>query len=286
MFINKFMMGIVVYLGCLRAAFSADLPISNEDYPLCQFHSNYLEMTIEGDRWFATNAKETDINFLNDLFMDPEIMKFYGAGPSLNSQDVLERTLNLWLPRFRAGEPHGGLIVWDKQDKTPLGFILAGLTGKPGVAGLGYAYIPSIWGKGIGSDVLKVFIEQWAPAVRGHGLAENSSHAAAFKCYRGEALAQFEAIVSPDNIGSLKVLSKNGFQNWPVNEEPLIDLSSVIRNFSDSIERSIIDFIDLKGLEIERGRYYKLIDFQGQERTFSIPTTYESLKYHLGYQLQ
>jgi RimJ/RimL family protein N-acetyltransferase len=282
MFINKLIMAIVICFGYGSTGYATDQPLG-EDYPL-QFHPNYLEMTIEGDKWFATNAKESDTNFLNYLFLDAEIMKFYGAGPSVNSQDVLDRTLNLWLPRFRAGEPHGGLIVWDKSNKTPLGFILAGLTSKPGIAGLSYAYIPSIWGKGIGSDVLKGFIEQWAPEVRKRGLGKDTS-ATPFKCYKGEALSQFEAVVSPDNIGSLKVLARNGFENWLVDEDPLMDFSSLTRNSFHSVERNITDFIALKELAIERGKYYKLIDFEGQERTFSIPTTYESLKYHLMYQL-
>ncbi len=283
MFIKKFITAIAIYSGWGNVGYAMD-QLTPEDYPLCHFHSNYLEMTIKGDKWFATNAKESDTNFLNYLFLDPEIMKFYGAGPSMDPQDVLNRTLNLWLPRFRAGEPHGGLIVWDKSNNTALGFILAGLTNKPGVAGLSYAYIPSIWGKGIGSDVLKGFIEQWAPEVRKRGLVEDGS-TNPFKCYKGEALSQFEAVVSPDNIGSLKVLARNGFKNWLVEGDPVMDFSSLTRNSSYSIERNITDFITHKKLVIERGKYYKLIDFDGQERTFSIPTAYENLKYHLGYQL-
>lgn len=284
----------VTLFGAAKTAFAADLQDQSTHFNSALFHyqsssnSSFLEVTLEGEKWIARTAKATDIDFLNRLFLDKDIMKYYGAGPSLDAEDVFNRTLKLWLPRFEAGEPHGGLIIWDKEEGIPVGFVMGGLTNKLGVAGLSYAYLPSIWGKGIGSDVVKKFVEQWGQEVRRIGLdtsKASQSLSSSFCCYKGEALAQFEAVVSPDNLSSIKILLRNNFQNWPTSAVPLLDLSGLGRDDNQSIEESILNLISLKGVTLTRGQYYKLIDFEGEERTFSMPESYARIRYHLSYQL-
>lgn len=290
--INALMISVALLMGIESKVFAADKETPNlvSNNPLFHYQPSsdfpFLEVNLEGEKWFIKTAKASDIDFLNRVFLDQDIMKLYGSGPSIDSKEVLNRTLNLWLPRFEAGQPHGGLIVWSKEEGVPVGFVIGGLTNKPGVAGLSYAYLPSVWGKGIGSDVIKKFVEQWGPEVRrlGLGSSENeSSLTSAFCCYNGEPLSRFEAVVSPDNGGSIKILLKNNFQNWPIDEAPLLDLSKITRDMSQSLENNILDFILSNNLSFSRGRYYKLIDFEGMERTFSMPDCYERIRYHLEY---
>lgn len=246
----------------------------------------YLHVRLEGLQWYAVNVKEKDQDFIVSLFSNYDVMKWYGAGPLENIEEILDRTLRLWIPRFNAGQPHGALLVLDKNNHEPLGFIMGGLTDTPGVAAVAYAYAPHSWGRGIGSDVLKKFMEHWGPEVRRIGLGDNldggihHKAATAFQCFQGHALNKFLAVVSPDNKTSLRMLEKVGYKNQPLEEKPILNLM-MWPSLGGDTEAKIRTLIKEKALDIKRGQFYKMIDEQGYERIFMIPERYDRIKYYL-----
>lgn len=256
--------------------------------PLAKEH---LEVRLEGESWYAVNVQAKDQDFIVSLFRNGDVMKWYGAGPSQDLEEILDRTLRLWLPRFDAGQPHGALLVIDKENQGPLGFIMGGLTDTPGVAAVAYAYAPYSWGRGIGSDVLRKFLNQWGGEVKRIGLGKEvdatkyQKTISDFCCFQGQPLSKFQAVVSPDNMASLRMLEKAGFKSQPVDVVPILNLTSCSSLIEMDMEAKIRTVINANTLDIKRGQYYKMIDEAGSERTFMIPERYDRIKYYLEYVL-
>lgn len=256
--------------------------------PLAQEH---LDVRLDGENWYAVNVQAKDQDFIVSLFRNNDVMKWYGAGPSQDLEEILDRTLRLWLPRFDAGQPHGALLVVDKKNQDPLGFIMAGLTDTPGVAAIAYAYAPHSWGRGIGSDVLRKFMDQWGGEVKRIGLGKDMDEIkyqkviSDFCCFQDQPLHKFLAVVSPDNRASLRMLEKAGFKSQPMDAESILNLTTCSSLVGLDVESKIRTAIKINTLDVKRGHYYKMIEGEGVERTFMIPERYDRIKYYLEYVL-
>ena len=163
--------------------------------------AGYLHITLHGPTWYATNATLEDATFLISLFMDESVMKWYGKGASPDAADVLARTLDLWLPRFQQGEPHGGLIVRLRSNDNPVGFVLVGSSGVAGTGSIAYAFERSVWNTGLASSVVAAMVKTWAPQVVQAG----------FRVYNGRTLERIDANVHVDNKASRALLTRVGF---------------------------------------------------------------------------
>jgi RimJ/RimL family protein N-acetyltransferase len=240
--------------------------------------NGYLETELWGENWIARNATAEDAAFVKRIYKDDEIMKWYGAGSCQDDTDIMRQTLDLWLPRFASGQPHGGLIVESIEDRHPLGFVMGGYSGEPGVASIAYAYTSDVWGKGIGSSVLATMANQWAHEVKRIG----------FRSYVREPLKRFDGTVSPENVASIRLLEKTGFTHaQPSTDTIQIDLSQNPEESQEVSNQKIMDLYNssLTTTPLARGVRYALLDSKGNLRCFSVPEKYLAVKYHFSLNL-
>jgi RimJ/RimL family protein N-acetyltransferase len=244
--------------------------------------SNKLHVAGLGSKYALRPATGGDIGFYQDLFANPQAMKYFGDG-RLYGHEQTSTKLHTWLQRFEAGHPHGAMTVFD-SDETKLGYIIAGPSGMLGVAEIAYAYMPYSWGRGVGSAAVKTIVEAWAPEVRRIGLS-NEAPAELFKCFSGEALLRLYATASPANRGSWTILDKNGFaaSKYKLNTE-VARLDYDGRSFStlEEMDAEISKKFDplYEPKPLPSGVLIAIIDPDGKERTLSMHEFYGKLRYH------
>ena len=277
-FISSLIMGI---------CFSNASDFQSSIFSVDEHTSSYLHTYIKGEGWHATNATNADQPFIESIFMDQDLMQWFGAGPSPHAQDAYDRTLKLWLPRFEDGYPHGGLIIRQDQTNLSMGFIMGGYTPTPGAAGIAYVITPDFQGRGLGTSVLRHFITQWAPEVarigKGEGLPKDHPLISKFNCFNGKFLERLFAFVSPDNDASLKLLEKNEFFYSFCESPPILDLRPIfLQGDEDSKSLENIITIQLALLSfLESENKYTLVDKEGKIKTFALPGHHGRIKYQL-----
>lgn len=177
-----------------------------------------LHVTLKGNNWQATDVKEQDIAFHQQLFSNPQVMAGFADGQTRTPNSTKQRVSGIWLPRFQNGQPHGGMTVSNLEDKKNFGHIVAGGGEGAGVSEIAYSYMPAYWGKGMGYAVLEAIVNPWAIEVRrialGEGLDElqDANIIKKFNCFGGQPLNRFDATASPSNTASYRILEKCGFK--------------------------------------------------------------------------
>ena len=160
------------------------------------------------------------------------------------------------------------------------------------MAELGYSYIPDSWGNGVGSSVIGKIINEWAPEVRrwglGTGLDERQDMpiVKAFQCFGGKRLERVDATASPANVGSWRILDRHGFKAAVshLNTEREIDFEW--GEYGGTAEQQVLALEkDLEKLYVgdtplTSGVRYALTDPNGNERTFSLSSSYNRIKFH------
>ena len=262
--------------------------------------STYVHCKLNGTlseeiNWEArdVNLSKEDIEFHQNLFNNEITMRYFGDG-SVRSPELTKNRVKGWVERFEKGEPNGGMIIFQKGTNNPIGHVVAGTGDKPGCSEVAYAYKEEVWGKGIGSDVIKQIVTIWAPIVRQIGLGEN--HLPFRECFGGKALQRIDATTSPANVASWKVLDKNNFHPAIINDN---DQNLVIKVDADRccvegkidfdlMEQYIMKTYYTLGAEnkLQEGVRYSMIDPEGQARTISKSTDFDKLKYHFEYDVQ
>lgn len=149
-------------------------------------YEKFPEIELEQVR--LRQIREDDIESLFHLFSDQEVMK-YNDDP-IETMEEAARRYNMMEPEFREKR----LIRWAiarKEDDRLIGtVILSNWSKKFASADIGYDLLPAYWGQGIMTEILQKVI--------------------AFG-FDQMGLNRLEASFVPENIGSKRVLEKNGF---------------------------------------------------------------------------
>ncbi len=254
-----------------------------------------LHVSLKGTNWHAREVKEQDIPFYKDLFQNAEIMKKFGDGQIRLPEATEKRMRDIWFTRFQEGHPHASLTVFESDSQAPIGHAVAGNGEGIGVSEISGAGLPSYWGKGMGTEVMKKIITEWGPEVRRIGLGKNLDDIQdekiikAFQCFGGKELCRFDATASPSNPGSWKILDKFGFKaaNFKVkSSDPVLNLEQNEFSSPENLEEHMVKLFDTSSNTLlTSGFRYRLIDPEGNVRTFSKHEKYARIKYHFEYTL-
>lgn len=231
-----------------------------------------LHVCLSGDNWSCREVLEEDIPFLEDLFTNETIMKTYADG-KIKAVGFARTRVKIWMDRFKQNDPRGALLVFNAEGQK-IGFVIAGGSEEIGACELAYAYIPSSWGKGIGSDIVAKIVTVWAPEVKNRN----------YTCFGGKNLYKIVATASPNNRASWRILEKNGFHTAKTNiysDDILIDYSNRLFSDYDEMEQAIWDEY---ASHMELNTKYLIIDYEGKRRAIS-KKDYGKLKYHFEYDI-
>ncbi len=246
---------------------------------------NFLHTEFVGDGFVARNIQETDLPFYEKLFGDEKVVKLFADG-QIKDADWVRGRYNTWNGRFSACQPHGGLTVFDSKTNEPIGHVVAGIGSGQGVSELAAAFEVSSQGLGICSTLLKAAVEVWAEEVNGIGVGKIADDhfpqlQAAFRCFGGDVLRRFDAIYSPLNIASGKILGKAGFvrAQTALCTDNTFDLTNTDLSLARVHDAEIIATKFLEGRE--PNKRYVCIDEGGKEHTLSFKENFGSFRFHV-----
>lgn len=260
--------------------------------------NSQIKGSLSENNWYGENVSFKDLQFYQSLFCNDTVMSFYGDGQIRTPENTNNR-INIWTERFKKGQPHGGMTIFHANNNEPIGYIVAGGGDVPGASEVAYAYVPEVWGNGIGSNVIENFVTKWAPEVRRIGLGieldeiKDKEIINKFQCFSGKTLERLDATASPSNIGSWKILLKNKFtkaDSGTSNNRKIIEVDNEQCCISgkinyEAMEKHIIEKYFTQTQELKEGIRYLMIDPEGNERTLSKHKGYNRLKYHFEYNL-
>ncbi len=131
----------------------------------------------------------TDVAFMQELNLDPEVTRFTGDGPVADETEARSRIARL---ETQAAARMGRMVVLDRESGERLGWCGLKDLVDEGQVDLGYRFFRRHWGKGYATE------------------ASAASLAFGF----GElALPRIVALVSEGNVASLRVIEKLGLRS-------------------------------------------------------------------------
>lgn len=242
--------------------------------------------SASGFQWLATSTNiASDLNDFYDLFQNESVMSQFDTGDIRSRENTRGRLLS-YDHRQRAGQPHSGMTIKD-FDGVFCGFCVAGGGDGPGVSEIAYALLPSVQGKKVTSNVVQSVVTQWAPEVQKHAFSENSFIQSSFRCFGDQPLKRIDSTASPSNIGSWKVLEKNGFCYAKDNvdeAEPIYSLDSKTDLRLEDVEAELRLLFDVNNTplasNLEKGKRYVVVGIDGTLKTISHSANFDRLKYH------
>ncbi len=227
-------------------------------------------------------------------------MAGFAAGQIRSLKSVSDRITTQWIPRFAQGSPHGGLTLFNQETGEPIGHLVAGGGDGAGVSEIAYTLMeaswdgketPHLWEKGIMSGVVEAVVTKWAPEVIRLSEAEDAPQTVrkAFCCFGGQALRRLDATANPNNIGSWKILMKNGFRAANSNV-PLHDYSADFDGKDITpleLEGELLKLYDVSSeAPLTKGVRYRIVGTDGTLFTASRHTGYDCMKFHFENLLQ
>ncbi|HSX11598.1 MAG TPA: GNAT family N-acetyltransferase [Chlamydiales bacterium] len=168
------------------------------------FFSNaegHLDVTIETDRLHirSVEATEKERDQYVGLFGNPEVMGKYATGETRTREAVEKRINDIWVKRWRKGDPYSGLTVF--KDDEFLGHVVLGHSDTPGQSELAYLFNPQHWHKGYGTEAVTAVVKEYAPATVEKGYLLD-----------GKPLERIVATARVDNPYSVRILEKVGMK--------------------------------------------------------------------------
>ncbi|KAL8828884.1 MAG: hypothetical protein Q9191_002336 [Dirinaria sp. TL-2023a] len=107
-------------------------------------------------------------------------------------------------PEYKDQDPHPSWLVPSEEDRKSV----LGLCGVHSAPEIGYAFHPSVWGKGIATEAIRGLIQAyWEAFPIGHPVLE------------GDEKTYLMALTDIWNRSSERVLEKNGFEFWKEQEK-------------------------------------------------------------------
>jgi [ribosomal protein S5]-alanine N-acetyltransferase len=144
---------------------------------------------LESDCIRLRGLREEDLDGLFRLFSDPQVMRYWSRGPMSDRREALD-----YAKKILDGFSNRNVLNWIAADPETDDFIgtctLYEINPEHARAGLGYALMPSYWGKGLASEAATLAIS--------YGFFELGLH-------------RIEADTEPNNIRSNALLDKLGF---------------------------------------------------------------------------
>ncbi|MCY4472909.1 MAG: GNAT family N-acetyltransferase [Kistimonas sp.] len=176
-----------------------------------------------------------DVEHYSQLFGRPENMKNYGSGQPWGS-DKVEQRVKGWSDRWRDGNPFSGFAIFQRdvsevvQDSEAfIGHATLGLgesrayddNTDAGYAEITYVIDQKFWGKGYGKQATAAVVNGAAPEYKKQG----------FKVVTGFQdappkplpLEWLTATASPENMGSIKILTGLGFECKDIAERVFLE---------------------------------------------------------------
>ncbi|MDR1689737.1 MAG: GNAT family N-acetyltransferase [Clostridiales bacterium] len=133
---------------------------------------------------------EKDFDDYYEIYSNDEVFKLYGGGRGTTDKSVVLKILQNQIKEFKTAKIYSWTIVDNKYDKAIGRIFLSDFQAKNRIANIGYFINRSYWGKGIVTECVSSVVDF------------------------GFSFLKLERIfteVATDNIGSCKVLAKNGF---------------------------------------------------------------------------
>ena len=169
---------------------------------------------LESEHLLLRRLNDHDVNEVFELRSNPETMKFIPRPLLANREEALAHIQKI-NAAIDSNEGINWAITRKGDDK------LIGIAGHYRIqwehfrSEIGYMFLPECHGKGIATEMLKLLID--------YGFDEMNMHS-------------IEAVIEPANIGSARVLEKNGF----VKEAHLIENEYFDGRFVDSVIYSLL----------------------------------------------
>lgn len=201
----------IIYLGLIVFAFVDKVPPTlaerAESHHIIWDSMKRMPIAIPGSNFYLEPCMEGNKQhqaLFERIYTDPGTMKYWGTGEVRTKADAvaaIKRYASPWMTR----QPIGGFIVI--YEGRPVMLVGVGLFQ---AAGVGEFYImadPTIRGRGVASEVMKV-LKHWC-------IFLNESSIAAFKDYttgRKARLNTVFATASEENVPSIRLMLKSGFK--------------------------------------------------------------------------
>jgi len=145
--------------------------------------------------YFNKFQSEDDFKYFLDLVTNKEVMVMnYGR------VFLLEEAKNYYkylLENNSRHEDFGNFKVFERESNVYIGLGSLAINKDLTEAELEYSLLPEFWGKGYGSEIVSELLK---------------------KAEEAESIQLVTATIAPDNIGSRKILLKNGFESQKVFE--------------------------------------------------------------------
>ena len=243
-----------------------------------------LHIHHQETNWTVRETRKEDLQFYQNLFRNPEVMKTMGPGKPHSLEDI-SKGFEEQLTEFSNGLPSGRMVL--EQENKSIGYVHLRPCKESGKGEFVFAIIPEAQGNGLGKKGLGFIVNDWAPAVRtrGLGLDIDKSHPTIekFKCFKGEPLKLIYATARPSNQASWKCFKHFDFHpSKPIDQEPRINCDG----WEDTQHGSLEDYIvnrHFSVASIDRLQVdvpYSMEDEEGVVRTLSFVDEYKSLRYH------
>lgn len=235
--------------------------------------------------WTAHEVKIEETAFYQELFNTPEVFSTMGAGTGV-SQAKMADYVQFWTGLFSNGIPRARMTI--EQNSKPIGCVqLAGKAGSPGVGELIRALKPSAQSQGLGKELLKFVVREWAPALRNVALSQYTdappSAIDKFKCFEGEALHTIYTTSRPSNIKSWKSYTYFDFlPSQPQQDDHTISCIGWEQSLNGSLEEYIVNkYFSADSLtKLQEDVLYPMLDENEELRTLSYVSIYNSPRYH------
>ena len=145
---------------------------------------------IETERLILRGPKQSDLQAIYDVHTDPDVMRYYGV-PLYDSLDKAQRDFD-WMNKLVAEKTGFRPVITLKDDDVYIGDVgFDNYVKKSNRMELGYILAKKHWGKGLMTEAIRAVLE--------YGFMEME-------------LNRVQALVDPRNVGSRRVLEKNGFK--------------------------------------------------------------------------
>ena len=158
-----------------------------------------LAVTLDTDKLHIRSVEEGDLDSYAALFGDKVVISKYATGQTKTREEMETRIKDTWVKRWHQKDPYSGLAVFEKATDEFLGHVILGHGDEAGQSELAYLFMKDHWHKGVGTEAVTAVVHEYAPATVEEGYALD-----------GKPLEKIMATARPDNLPSVKILTKLG----------------------------------------------------------------------------
>jgi RimJ/RimL family protein N-acetyltransferase len=196
------------------------------DTAVTDFFQNGSPITFETQDLTLRSIQESDLDFMQNLFIDPVTMKLYADNEKRLEKNGAEAwkeeqmkaakgRVDAFVKRWTVERiPFSGFLISKKDDHRPIGFIVPGFGDTPGQLETAFAIKAENQGKGFGSQAVHAIVQQYIPALIANHykiygkplLVDNKDNTIT----KGDPVTEMVATARLDNAASIRVQEKAG----------------------------------------------------------------------------